>query len=403
MKALPFRNLYVGMIEALESVFYDGGYTDQAIERLFKKNKLWGSRDRGFVAENIYDMVRRKRLINFASNNALKKKHFWDFIGTWFIINDIQLPDLEEFKGLNKNKILSSFKSTFKQPEIWYSINDELFELGQEALGDKWIEELEAMNKPAPAILRVNRLKTNSTELKAKLKEQNIDIKKLKRFEDAYVLSEKTNLFLTEEFKSGWFEMQDASSQLVAPFTEVVPGMRVADSCAGAGGKSLHLAMLMENKGQIVAMDIHQWKLNELKRRAKRNGVHNIQTKLIDSSKVLKRFHGSFDRVLIDAPCSGLGVLKRNPDAKYKIDKEFINRVVNEQKTILKEHAKLVKKDGLLIYVTCSILPQENELQVRAFLSEHPEFELVEEKNVYPSELGFDGFYMAKLKLRCVT
>lgn len=399
MKALPFRNLYVGMIEALGNIFIEGAYTDQAIEKLFKKNKLWGSRDRGFVAENIYDMVRSKRLIDFASNNSLKKKHFWDFIGTWFIINDIKLPDLVEFKGLNKNKILSSFKEAYKYPEVWYSVNDELFQIGEESLGEKWIEELEAMNKSAPAVLRVNTLKTNSTELKSKLKSQDIELIKLKKFDDAFVLSERTNLFLTQEFKDGWFEMQDASSQLVAPFAEVEPGMRVADSCAGAGGKSLHLAMLMENKGQIVAMDIHQWKLNELKRRAKRNGVHNIQTKLIDSSKVLKRFHGGFDRVLVDAPCSGLGVLKRNPDAKYKIDKAFVNRVIAEQKSILNAHSKLVKKGGLLIYVTCSILPQENQLQIDDFLSNNSNFELVEQKTIFPSENGFDGFYMAKLKL----
>lgn len=399
MKALPFRNLYVGMIEALGNIFIEGAYTEQAIEKLFKKNKLWGSRDRGFVAENIYNMVRSKRLIDFASNNSLKKKHFWDFIGAWFIINDIKPPDLVEFKGLNKNKVLSSFKEAHKHPEVWYSVNDELFQIGEESLGDKWIEELEAMNKAAPAVLRVNTLKTNSTELKSKLKSQDIELIKLKKFDNAFVLSEKTNLFLTQEFKDGLFEMQDASSQLVAPFAEVEPGMRVADSCAGAGGKSLHLAMLMENKGQIVSMDIHQWKLNELKRRAKRNGAHNIQTKLIDSSKVLKRFHGGFDRVLVDAPCSGLGVLKRNPDAKYKIDKAFVNRVITEQKSILNDHSKLVKKGGLLIYVTCSILPQENQLQIEDFLSNNSNFELVEQKTIFPSENGFDGFYMAKLKL----
>ena len=194
--------------------------------------------------------------------------------------------------------------------------------------------------------------------------------------------------------------MQDAASQMVAPFVDPKPGMRVADACAGAGGKSLHLANLMENKGQIISMDIHQWKLNELKKRAKRNGAHNIQTKLIDSSKVLKRFHKSFDRVLIDAPCSGLGVLKRNPDAKYNIDSAFIERVQKEQKEILNAYANLLKPDGILIYVTCSILPSENELQIQSFLNENPNFELIEEKHLLPSITGFDGFYMAKMKIK---
>lgn len=192
--------------------------------------------------------------------------------------------------------------------------------------------------------------------------------------------------------------MQDASSQRVAPFLDVEPGMQVADTCAGAGGKSLHLAALMENKGQLIAMDIFDWKLKELKRRAKRNGVFNIQTKNIDSTKVLKRMEGRFDRVLIDAPCSGLGVLKRNPDAKWKIDQAFVERVRNQQKEIVENHSRLVKKEGLLVYATCSILPSENEKQVQAFLATHSEFEKLDEQKISPAKTGYDGFYMAKLR-----
>lgn len=158
------------------------------------------------------------------------------------------------------------------------------------------------------------------------------------------------------------------------------------------------MAALMENKGNIISMDIHQWKLNELKKRAKRAGAHNIQTKLIDSTKVLKRYQKSFDRVLIDAPCTGSGVLRRNPDAKYKIDQAILDRVFTEQKEILASYSKLLKPGGLLVYVTCSIFPSENTQQVKQFLESHSEFNLVEEKHLSPAETGFDGFYMAKLQ-----
>ena len=398
MQILPFRNLYVGMIETLQAIFENGDYTDKAIERTFKKNRLWGSRDRGFVAEMVYDLVRWKRLIDCAGGNPLKKKHYWDFVATWIIINDAQLPDLEEFKKIKISKIKANYVHAIKIPSIKFSISDELYELGKKELGDAWDKEIDAMNDAAPAILRLNTLKTTPKELRENLKEQEIYITKIPDMENAYELKEKTNLFLTDEFKNGWFEMQDVSSQKVAPFVDVSPGMRVADACAGAGGKSLHLANLMENKGQIIAMDIHQWKLNELKKRAKRNGAHNIQTKLIDSSKVLKRFQRSFDRVLIDAPCSGLGVLRRNPDAKYKVDSEFVERVKAEQKQILQDYSKLVKKDGFLVYVTCSILPSENAKQIENFLSNNTDFQLIEEKKIMPSTSGYDGFYMAKLK-----
>lgn len=397
MQILPYRNLYVGMIETLKAIFENGDYTDKALERIFKKNRLWGSRDRGFVAEMVYDMVRWKRLIDFSAGDVLKKKHYWDFIAAWIIINDEKLPDLEEFEKVKISKVKANYLQAVKIPAVHMSISDELYALGERELGEKWQQEIHAMNQAAPAILRLNTLKTTPKELRENLKAQDIFITKIPEISNAYLLKEKTNLFLTDAFKNGWFEMQDVASQMVAPFLEAKPGMRIADTCAGAGGKTLHLANLMENKGQIIAMDIHQWKLNELKKRAKRNGAHNIQTKLIDSTKVLKRFNQSFDRVLIDAPCSGLGVLKRNPDAKYKITQDFVERVKTEQQQILESYSKLVKKDGLLVYVTCSILPSENHLQVENFLTHYPEFELIEEQHLYPSSFGFDGFYMAKM------
>ena len=193
--------------------------------------------------------------------------------------------------------------------------------------------------------------------------------------------------------------MKHVPLQTVAHFVEPKAGMRIVDACAGAGGKTLHLAALMENKGQIIAMDIYKNKLTELKRRARRNKIHNIETRLIESTKTIKKLSGKADRVLIDAPCSGLGVLRRNPDAKWKLSEEFIQDISQTQSDILKSYSRMVRPGGKLIYVTCSILPAENEDQVSKFLNstEGSEFKLEQEKHIWPSESGFDGFYMARL------
>ena len=182
------------------------------------------------------------------------------------------------------------------------------------------------------------------------------------------------NAIYFQTLKEGLFEIQDASSQLVAAALEVEPGMRVIDTCAGAGGKSLHIAALMENKGQIIATDIYESKLRKLKIRTRRAGVFNITTKEIDSPKVMKKMKGTADRVLIDAPCSGIGVLRRNPDSKWKLEPEFVENIIKTQAEILENYSQLVKPGGKLVYATCSIFPSENEKQVHGFLKNHPEF-----------------------------
>ena len=174
----------------------------------------------------------------------------------------------------------------------------------------------------------------------------------------------------------------------------------MVDTCAGAGGKSLHLAALMENKGQVIALDIYGNKLKELKRRAKRAGAHNIETRVIDNNKVIKKLHGKADKVLIDAPCSGLGVLSRNPDAKWKLEPEFLDRIRKTQQEIIRQYSKIVKKGGKMVYATCSVLPSENQLQVKDFLAseEGKDFKLIEDRKILSSETGYDGFYMALLE-----
>ncbi|HLT34098.1 MAG TPA: RsmB/NOP family class I SAM-dependent RNA methyltransferase, partial [Aquaticitalea sp.] len=247
---------------------------------------------------------------------------------------------------------------------------------------------------------RVNTLKTTKEKLHSELFDLDIETEYLKDYPNALKLKERANVFQTEQFKNGLFEVQDASSQLVAEFLNVEPGMRVVDACAGAGGKTLHIASLMENKGQIIALDIYANKLHELKRRAKRNGAFNIETRPIESTKIIKKLYDKADRVLIDAPCSGLGVLRRNPDAKWKLQPDFIEDIKKTQQEILQQYSRMVKPGGQLVYATCSILPSENQKQVDEFLTSEfgKEFTFVEDKKVLSHQSGFDGFYMALLK-----
>jgi 16S rRNA (cytosine967-C5)-methyltransferase len=156
----------------------------------------------------------------------------------------------------------------------------------------------------------------------------------------------------------------------------------------------------MENKGQLIALDIYENKLKELKRRAKRDGAYNVETRAIDSTKVIKKLYGSADRVLIDAPCTGLGVLKRNPDAKWKLQPDFLEKIMVTQQQILQDYSRIVKPGGKLVYATCSILPQENIQQVKKFLGSEAgkDFSLIKDNNIYASKTGFDGFYMALLE-----
>tara|TARA_B110000879_G_scaffold143052_1_gene186036 strand:+ start:8841 stop:10046 length:1206 start_codon:yes stop_codon:yes gene_type:complete len=394
------RNLVFTVIDSLNSIFNEGIYADKAVEFALKKDARWGARDRKFVAETIYEIVRWKRLYNeiAETKDHYSRENIWKLFTVWAVLRGIQLPDWKYFENAPERRIKGKFDQVQNIRKIKESIPDWLDELGALELGKTWGQELTALNKQAPVVLRTNTLRTSRQKLEKILAENEIETKIDPNYKDALVLAERKNVFRTDAFQSGFFEVQDASSQLVAEFLEVKPGMRVIDTCAGAGGKTLHLAALMENKGQIIAMDIYAGKLKELKRRAKRAGAHNIQPRLIESSKTIKKLKESADRVLIDAPCSGLGVLKRNPDAKWKLQPEFIENIKKTQAEILNNYSKLVKKGGKLVYATCSILPSENEEQVAAFIENNPNFSLVNENKVSPSKSGYDGFYMALLE-----
>ena len=396
------KNLVLAVLNGLHLIFNEEKYADKVVAQILKSDKRWGSRDRGFIAETTYEIVRWKRLYAAIANTQepLNRQDFWRIFAVWATLRGYILPDWKSLEGTPTRRIKGKFEELRQERKYRESIPDWLDELGCNALGDKkWTKEMEALNTMATVVLRANALKTLPKLLRNALLEEKIKTQTVSKYPDALILEERANVFSTETFLKGWFEVQDASSQSVAPFAQVSPGMRVIDACAGAGGKTLHLAAILETKGQLIALDIHNYKLRELKRRAKRAGAHNIETRHIDNNKVIKKLHNSADRVLLDAPCSGLGVLRRNPDAKWNLNLDFIDRVVLEQQKILTQYAYMVKPGGKLIYVTCSILPQENEDQIAKFKMTDigKEYTLEKEQHLWPSVNGFDGFYMARL------
>ena len=397
------RNLVYTTIDSLNAIFNEGEYADKVVARALKKDKRWGSSDRKFVAETIYEIVRWKRLYSEIAEvkEPFNRDNLWRMFAVWAVLRGYPIPDWRQLEGTPERKIKGRFDELSKIRTLKESIPDWMDELGVKELGEKvWAKEIAAQNQPAKVILRVNTLKTTKEKLRAILMDLNIETEFLKDQPDALVLKERANVFLTEAFKEGLFEVQDANSQLVAAFLEVEPGMRVVDACAGAGGKTLHLASQMQNKGQLIAMDLYESKLKQLKLRAKRNGAFNIEYRIIDSTKVIKKLYEKADRVLIDAPCSGLGVLKRNPDAKWKLQPEFIDNIRKVQSEVLESYSKMVKPGGKLVYATCSVLPSENQEQVKKFLATETgkSFTFVKDVALLASESGFDGFYMAQME-----
>jgi 16S rRNA (cytosine967-C5)-methyltransferase len=390
-----FPNTVQGVVDAIDEIFSQNRYSDKVIEKTFKANPKWGARDRGFVAESVYEMVRWWRLIREVSPSD----DIYELFGTYWVLQGNQLPEWEEFSRIDSTEIKDRI-SQIKERAMLQSVPDWLDTLGEQELGEKWDKEIDTLNQTAQVVLRVNTIKITREALMNRLEQEGINTYAPKGYKDALILEKRQNIFKSPAFREGLFEVQDASSQLVAAALDVEPGMRVIDACAGAGGKSLHLAALMQNKGRILSMDLKAWKLQNTKLRARRNGISIIETKEIEGSKTIKRLKETADRLLLDVPCSGLGVLKRNPDTKWKLSPETIEQVKQIQEDILGSYHTMLKPGGIMVYATCSILPSENQDQVAKFLASESgqNFELLSEQRVLAQESGFDGFYIAKIQ-----
>lgn len=389
-----YPNLIQAVVNALQRVFQKAEHAGTVVAQTLRTDSRWGSRDRRFIAESIYEIIRWYRLLyEVYGKPPQTEADWWQIFGIHQILEGNDLPDWKEFGGLSEGTIPEKVKQLKQVRKIKESIPDWLDDLGATELGEeKWSHIITALNQKAEVVLRVNTLKTNLKELQAGLKKEGIDTRELGP--DSLELNGRRKMTSIDAYRYGLFEIQDFGSQGIAPFLEVEPGMTVIDACAGAGGKTLHLAALMENKGKLIALDIHPEKLKELRTRAKRNGVKIVETQKIDPD-TLKNYAGQADRLLLDVPCSGSGVFKRKPDSKWKLTPEMLNTLRETQQYILEEYSRMLKRGGMMVYATCSVFPSENEAQVQKFLASHPEqFSLVREKTISPED-GYDGFYMA--------
>lgn len=366
----PFREHH--LLEILPSFDAQTLPLDLFLRNYFRKNTAIGSKDRKEICHLIYTMIRWRALLDYVAKGTLN----WE----------------SRYLALMQNPLESLQNDSSIPPHIRVSFPKAFYDYLVQSLGLETATAFcLASNDTAPTTIRVNTLVTSREDL-------------IKKWNHAYPISksahsqlgihfkEKINFFGLEEFKAGCFEIQDEASQLIADLVKIQPGQRFLDYCAGSGGKSLAIAPRLHPKGQLFLHDIRDHALQEAKKRLKRAHIQNAQLLFHDSpNKALIK--GKMDWVLVDAPCSGTGTLRRNPDMKWKFEEAMVTRLVSEQRMIFKEALNYVKPSGHIVYATCSVLPQENGFQSAYFLENFP-VELVSEPfSTFPQPGEMDGFF----------
>lgn len=350
---------------------------DLFIRNYFRAHKALGSKDRGMIAENVYAMVRWKGLIDhLCGETATWEERYCMFLS----------PAFEEAKRDEEVPV-----------HIRHSFPQVLFDLISQSHGEEKARELCSIsNKAAPTTIRVNTMKTTRQEILEKWRDL-YDISLCQHSPHGIVFHKKINFFSLPEFQNGFFEVQDEGSQLLATLMKVQPGNQVMDYCAGSGGKTLAFAPEMKNTGQIFLHDIRHHALLDCKKRLRRAGIQNAQIAESDDAK-LKKLKKKMDWVLVDAPCTGTGTMRRNPDMKWDFTAETLPRLVGQQRTIFEKALSFMKPNGRIVYATCSILKEENEEQLEHFIKTY-KLELDSEPfKTLPSDGGMDGFFGVVLK-----
>jgi 16S rRNA (cytosine967-C5)-methyltransferase len=294
---------------------------------------------------------------------------------------------------------------------VKYEVPDWILPRLKAQFGPALDAEMAALAQPAPLDLRINALKTTREAALAALAREQLDARPTQFSPWGLRLAGRQSITQGPAFQNGMVEIQDEGSQLIALLIDAKPGMRVVDYCAGAGGKTLAIAMTMENKGHIVACDVSAPRLEGAVKRLRRAGVHNVESHLLEpGDKWTKRQAQKFDRVLVDAPCTGTGTWRRNPDARLNLTETDLTELLAKQATILDQAQKLTKPGGKLVYATCSLLNDENEAQVESFLVRYPNFKRVPvgapmpellhapQLRLSPRVHGTDGFFAAVLE-----
>lgn len=388
------RHLCASTLELAKSVLVNHRVLDHELAAAFEANPKWGKRDRNFVAESLFETTRWRRALAFLVDSEETNS----LLTAQWLLMGYELPEWHTYNGRPADEILARQALLAEQPRaIRESIPDWLDLLGHAELGDLWEPQLAALNEKPGVFLRVNTLLTTVSDAIAWLAENGVTTAPVVGYPHALALP--PGKMLPKSLRlDGRIEIQDPSSQSIAPLLDPQPGQRIIDACSGAGGKALHLAALSDNEARIFAMDVDPKKLDQLKHRAKRARATAISPKPITETTPTD-FENIADSLLIDSPCSGLGTLKRQPDLKWRLKPAALDRVRSIQAQLLAEYPRMLKPGGKLLYATCSILPSENQNQITRFLEKRPgEYELISQTNLLPSETGHDGFHASLLR-----
>lgn len=422
-------------LEAYGSVRHDGRLADRALDFTLRREKHLYSQERRAVAERVYALLRKQRLVDYLAEQKVKgfealvstRKDLFRFAisrvldgeDVSAVLQALSMPGAEAtwLRTLGHAKAKLAELPEAERFAIEASLPDFLAVKLLAELGTEARQVGEAMNKRGPLTARVNPLKGTREEVTKLLEAEGVKVSPTLLSPFGLVLETRTNVYALQTFKDGYFEVQDEGSQLLGMLVDAPP-RKVIDACAGAGGKTLQIAAQMKNRGEIYALDVEARRLEDLKLRARRAGVHNVRIQVIaqgpEAEEELKALHGQAERVLVDAPCSGTGTYRRKPDARYRLTEAMLAEHVEKQRMLIDRFARLVKPGGRLIYGTCSLLREENEGVVEHFLAGHPDFsvapaaawlgeELAAQTTrdgmlrLYPHRHDTDGFFGAVL------
>ena len=403
--------------EVLREILRFSAPADSTLSRYFKDHPRLGSRERGAVAEGIYAILRNKSFFtDFAEAGQSPTMRRLTILGLAEAVGADSLGGLTEEETAFLERI-KEIDRTLMPAQMRSNLPKWLFDKFVAQYGEaETLALADALNQPAPLDLRVNSIKATRDEVQAGLAEAPILAEPMPFAPLGLRIIKKPSIQNLPLFKSGAIEVQDEGSQVLSQIVGAKRGEMVVDFCAGAGGKTLALGALMRNTGRLYAFDISEKRLAKLKPRLARSGLSNVHPVQIahERDAKIKRLAGKIDRVLVDAPCSGLGTLRRNPDVKWRQKVEAVAEMQVKQASILDGAARLLKGGGRLVYATCSLLNEENEFIVEQFLAAHPEFDLVpmsqvlaEQKielemgdylKLLPHKHQTDGFFAAVLQ-----
>jgi 16S rRNA (cytosine967-C5)-methyltransferase len=396
-------------LEAYGAIRHEGRLSDRALERTLRAKRHLHSTERRAVAERVYALLRSQitvdRLLTVARpgleqlpssrQDALR-------LGASRMLQGDELTPVAHALGLSGEdtsslaRLPNAAEVLDRLPEAErFAVSASLPPFLAERIRADWGAEADAfaaaMNERAPLVARVNLLKTDREELLERMRKEGLDCRATELSPLGVRLDTRVNAFSLAPFREGWFEIQDEGSQLLGMLVDAPP-TRVVDACAGAGGKTLQLAAQMHNRGELFALDVDEGRLDELRQRARRDGVHNVRARKVasDDSALdgLVELRERADRVLVDAPCTGSGTFRRKPDARYRLQPEDIPAFAAKQSALLSRFAQLVKPGGRLIYGTCSVFTEENEAVVEGFLKSRPDFSMRPASELLGEELG---------------